>query len=218
MDTKSLGIKLNKSQKLWLSELVKFYFKREKPDLITLRIVLNDNLEESFDYRKFDYRLVRSDGIPTLLGIWYDHPNNSILNYVDKVIINIRDTLKRMPTIKRLEAKTIAEKINTKPEIVEMCFDLIFSIGGFASSDSSSSGKPGFEVLEIDNIDVVTNYLFYKDLDSIWKRFTEKPIKKIRIDEIISSNTQYQASKETISNTERQNFNFRRKRNRCLSV
>ena len=147
MDTKSLGIKLNKSQKLWLSELVKFYFKREKPDLITLRIVLNDNLEESFDYRKFDYRLVRSDGIPTLLGIWYDHPNNSILNYVDKVIINIRDTLKRMPTIKRLEAKTIAEKINTKPEIVEMCFDLIFSIGGFASSGSSSSGKPGFEVL-----------------------------------------------------------------------
>jgi hypothetical protein len=99
-----------------------------------------------------------------------------------------------------------------------MCFDLIFSIGGFASSGSSSSGKPGFEVLEIDNIDVVTNYLYYKDLDSIWKRFTEKPIKKIRIDEIISSNTQYQASKETISNTERQNFNFRRKRNRCLSV
>jgi hypothetical protein len=151
----------------------------QKPDLVALRIVLYENLEESFDFRKFDYRLVRNDGIPTLLGIWFDNPNNSILTYVDKVIINIRDTLKRIPTIKRLEAKAIAEKINTKPEIVEMCFDLIFSIGGFASSDSSSSGKPGFEVLEIDNIDVVTNYLYYKDLDSIWKRFTEKPIKKL---------------------------------------
>jgi|NGEPerStandDraft_6_1074524.scaffolds.fasta_scaffold09323_4 hypothetical protein len=77
MDTNSFGIKLNKSQKLWLSELVKFYFKREKPDLVALRIVLYENLEESFDFRKFDYRLVRNDGIPTLLGIWFDNPNNS---------------------------------------------------------------------------------------------------------------------------------------------
>jgi len=55
MSPDSFGIKLSKSQKLWLNELVKFYFEREKPDLIALRIALYENLEESFDFKTLDY-------------------------------------------------------------------------------------------------------------------------------------------------------------------
>lgn len=201
MEKDSFGIKLSRSQKIWLKEIIQLYFGREKPDLIALRIALNDKLDVAFDYRNFDFRLIRADGNPTLLGIWFDNPENIILPIVHRVILSIRDSLKLNPVTRRYEAKEIGKLINVKPEEVEICFDLIFSIGGFATSGSSSSGKLGFEVIEIDNIDVIINYLNYKDLNSIWKRYSEKIIKNIKSKEIISSDSQYQASKDTISNT-----------------
>jgi len=200
MNPDSFEIKLDKTQKLWLNEIVKFYFEREKPDLIALRIAVNDHLKESFDFRSFDFRLIRNDGVPTLFGIWFDNPEHKILITVHRVIETIRDSLKINPTIRRHEAKEIAKQINVKHEDVEMSFDLIFSIGGFATSGSSSSEKFGFEVIETDNVDVVINYLNYKNLNSIWKQFSEKTIKNIKSAEAPRS-SQTPSLKETVANT-----------------
>ena len=199
--TNSFGINLTESQKLWLKELVILYFEREKPDVIALRIALNDNLDALFDFRNFDFRLVRSDGVPTLFGIWFDNPKHSILTTVHKVIETIRDSLKINPTIRRFEAKEIAKQIKIKPEAVEMSLDLLFSIGGFATSGSSSSEKAGFDVIEVDDVDVIINYLNYKDLNSIWKRFGGKAKKSLKSTEITPKKLPEQFKNQTISNT-----------------
>ena len=120
---------------------------------------------------------------------------------VHKVIENIRDSLKINPTIRRYESKEIAKQIKIIPEEVEMSLDLIFSIGGFATSASSSSGKFGFDVIEIDDVDVVINYLNYKDLSSIWNRVGGRAKGSLKSAEITSKKSPEQLSNQTISNT-----------------
>lgn len=200
MNSQTFGIKLNQSQKLWLKEIVKYYFNKQKPDLIALRIILNDKLEEAFDFNKVDYRLIRSEGSPTLFGIWVDNPENPVILVVHKVIESIRDSIKANPTLRRFEAKEIASQINSQVDQIELCLDLIYSIGGFASSGSSSVGKFGLEVIEINNVDIVLSYLNYSNIESIWRKFGEKAIKNIKSADAVKG-TLLPSLKDTIANT-----------------
>ena len=152
MNPNSFGVNLTKSQKLWLSEVVRLYFEGKKPDLISIFITISDNLDESFDFMNFDNRLIRHDGAPTFFGIWVDNSEHEIIIIVHRVLETIRNNLKANPSIRRFVAKDIANQIKAKQEDVEMCFDLIFSIGGYANSGSRSTGKQGFEAIEIDNV------------------------------------------------------------------
>lgn len=166
-------VKLSKSQKIWLEEITKIYFERKKVDLIPLRVFLNDKLEKGFDYKNFDYRLIRQDSIPTLLGIWHVDPNHFIIQITDQVIKSIRDSIKATPSKRRFEAKEVADKINSDVSYVELSFELVSSIGGFWSGGSNTSGINGFQIIDIDNIDVIINYLNYTDLETLITKVSE---------------------------------------------
>ena len=69
MNQKTIFPKLSKSEKIWLEEIIKAYFKRVKIDMITLRVMLYNKLDKGFDYKKLNYSLIRNDTLPTLCSI-----------------------------------------------------------------------------------------------------------------------------------------------------
>jgi hypothetical protein len=77
--------RLSISERIWLKEIIKAYFKREKTDLITLCVKLSGKLKDDFDHAKINYKIIRNDTLPTLYSIAYVDPNNPILILADRV-------------------------------------------------------------------------------------------------------------------------------------
>lgn len=175
----SYSFKLSKSEKLWLQEIIKAYFKREKIDLITLRVRLSEKLENDFDHTKIDYKLIRNDTLPTLYSIEYIDPSNPILILADRVLTHIKELVKKNPSIRRFNSAELSSKLNYPGMDMDLCLELIYSVGLFFNSASGSSGKTfGYDSVEVDSIEYIKNILAYKDLKSI---FSRKPIKQSEV-------------------------------------
>jgi len=197
MTQSSSVLKLTKSENIWLEEIIKAYFKREKIDLITLRVKLFDKLEKDFDYKKLDYSLIRSDTLPTLSAIWLVDPQNPIIKTADNVIKYIRDFIVKNPTVRRFDSSEIASKLNYQSDDMDLCLELIYSLGGFFNSASGSSTRiNGFQNIEITSIESINKLLDYTDLESVLSKqlsIQKKSDKEIRREktspEIVISNT-----------------------------
>jgi hypothetical protein len=165
---KSNSFKLSKSEKLWLQEIVDAYFKREKIDLITLRVRLSDKLGDDFDHSKIDYKLIRNDTLPTLYSIGFIDPTNPILILADKVLKHIIELVKKDPSLRRFGSAELSAKLNYQGKDMDLCLELIYSVGLFFNSASGTSGKTfGYDFVEVDSVDYIKNILAYKDLKSI---------------------------------------------------
>lgn len=197
MTQSSSLLKLTRSENIWLEEIIKAYFKREKIDLMTLRVKLFDKLEKDFDYKKLDYSLIRSDTLPTLSAIWLVDPQNPIIKTADNVIKHIRGFIVENPTVRRFTSSEIAAKLNYQNDDMDLCLELIYSLGGFFNS---ASGSPtiinGYQTVDINSIESINNLFDYTDIESVLvKRLpdqekTEKEGRKDKtIPEIEISNT-----------------------------
>lgn len=168
----STTFKLSKSEKIWIQEIIKAYFKREKIDLITLRVRLSDRLENDFDHTKIDYKLIRNDTLPTLYSIRFIDPTNPIFNLADKVLKQIKELVKKDPSIRRFGSAELSSKLNYQGMDMDLCLELIYSVGLFFNSASGSSGKTfGYDSVEVTSVEYIKNILAYKDLKSVleWK-------------------------------------------------
>ncbi len=165
---KAIGLNLSQSEKIWLKEIIKAYFKREKIDPISLRIRLNQKLDKDFDSKKIDYALLTNEVKPTLLAIWLIDPDVPIIFISDKVLKYIKESLINHPEIRRFEAHAIASNLNYDPGDMELSFEMIYSLGLFFNSASSPTNSiNGFQSLEISNIESIKNILEFEDLENI---------------------------------------------------
>lgn len=200
MNSQVMKIILTPSQKIWLEEIVNAYFKREKTDLITLRVKLHNQLGKNFDHKKLDYSLVRGENLPTMFTLYLLNPDNPILLTADEVIKNIRKFLIEYPTFRRFSATEIATRLNYKGNDMDLCFELIYSLGLFFNGASGSSKINGYEVIEIGSIENVINILDYKNLVDLFpKQISEqkKSEESIRMEKAIPENE----LSNTIANT-----------------
>lgn len=197
MTQKTLFPKLSKSEKIWLEEIIKAYFRREKIDLFTLRVKLYDKLEKDFDYKKIDYYLTRNETLPTLSAVWQIEPDNPIIKTADKVIKYIRDFIIKNPTVRRFDSTEIASKLGYQLNDMDLCLELIYSLGEFFSSASSSSTIiNGYQVVEINTIESINKLLAYTNLVSTFsekifnqKKSVKEPLKDRSISKIENSST-----------------------------
>jgi len=170
------SIKLSKSEKIWLQEIIKAYFKREKIDLITLRVSLDDKLENDFDHTKIAYTLIWNETHPTLYAVWIIDPSNKILILADKVLKHIKELVKKDPSVRRFNCVQLASNLNYPQNDMDLCTELIYSTGLFFNSASSTSDRiNGYNQVEVTSIEYIKNILAYKDLKSI---FENKPFKQ----------------------------------------
>jgi len=162
-------VDLTPSEKIWLKEIIKAYFNREKIDPISLRIRLNDKLDKDFDNKKIDYSLIINETKPTLLTIRILEPNNSILKTADIVLKHIRDLIIKNPDIRRFDSTTISSSLNYESDDMDLCLELLYSLSMFFTSASSSSNiVNGFQSLESASFDSIKNLLEYDNLESIF--------------------------------------------------
>jgi hypothetical protein len=163
----SNSFKLSKSEKIWLKEIIKAYFRREKIDLITLRIRLSDKLGNDFDHTKLAYRLISNDTHPTLYSVWIIDPTNAILVLADKVLKHIKDLVKKDPSIRRFFSGKLSKDLDYTGTDMDLCLELIYSMSLYFNSASGSSDKTfGYNVVEVSSIDYIKNILAYKNLKS----------------------------------------------------
>jgi hypothetical protein len=168
MTQKTIFPKLSKSEKIWLEEIIKAYFKRVKIDLITLRVMLYNKLDKGFDYKKLNFRLTRNDTLPTLCSIWLVDPGNSVIKTSEQVIKYIREFIIENPTVRRITSSEIASNLNSSNVDMDLCLELIYSLGGFFNSASGSSTLiNGFQSVEITSIESINNLLAFTDLESV---------------------------------------------------
>jgi hypothetical protein len=192
--TGSNSIKLSKSEKIWLKEIIKAYFNREKIDLITLRIKLTDKLDNDFDHTKIPYSLITNNSIPTLFCVWLIDPTNQILVLADVVLKHIQLQIKKDPTLRRFRCIELASNLNYLQADMDLCIQLIYSLGQFFNSATSTIDRiNGFDQVEVTDIIYINNILQYKDLKSTFSKkpfknsepTSELSIKKIKSQEVI---------------------------------
>ncbi len=170
--------KLSKSEKIWLKELIKAYFKREKVDRIALRVKLNKELEKGFDYSKLDYYLVRNDTVPTLAAIWLVDRDNLMLKTAEEVIKYIKNAINENPNKRRFDTSEIETKLSYTRDDMDLCFELIYCLGGFFDSGSSSTSNVyGFQAIEATTIELVNNILEFDNLESVIVKLFPTPTK-----------------------------------------
>jgi hypothetical protein len=166
---------LSSSEKIWLQEILKAYFKREKIDLISLRIKLFDKLDKDFDHTKIPYTLITNNSLPTLYCVMLIDPTNKILVLADQVLKHIQFKIKQDPTLRRFNCIELASQLNYSQNDMDLCIQLIYSIGLFFNSASSTTDRiNGFNQVEVTEITFINNILQYKDLKSLFYR---KPFK-----------------------------------------
>lgn len=173
MTQKATFSKLSKSEKIWLQEIIKAYFNREKIDLITLRIKLTDKLDNDFDHTKIPYTLITNNSLPTLFCVWLIDPTNQILDLADVVLKHIQLQIKKDPTLRRFSCVELASNLNYLQADMDLCIQLIYSLGQFFNSATSTTDRiNGFDQVEVTDIIYINNILHYKDLKST---FGKKP-------------------------------------------
>lgn len=189
MTQKTVFPKLSKSEVIWLEEIIKAYFERVKIDLITLRVMLYNKLDKDFDYKKLNYPLVRNDTLPTLYSIWLVDPENSIIKTSEEVIKYIRDFIIKNPTVRRITSSEIASNLDYNDVDMDLCLELIYSLGGFFNSASgSSTTNNGYQSIEITSIESINNLLAFTDLESVLAKqlaVQRKSAKELRKDKVL---------------------------------
>jgi hypothetical protein len=157
--------KIPESDKIWIKEIIKNYFQRKKTDSISLLITLHDKLEKNFDPAKIDYRLLANDNIPTLPALLIVNPNNPIIELSNMVLWSIKKYLLDNQDIRRFEASDIAGKIGYTGDDMDLCFQLLFSLGKFFQSASTLGSKNfGYDFVEINSLENVRNILRFEDI------------------------------------------------------
>lgn len=170
------SIKLSKSEKIWLQEIIKAYFNRQKIDLITLRVSLDDKLENDFDHTKIAYTLIWNNTHPTLYSVWIIDPTNAILVLADKVLKHIKELVKKDPSVRRFRCVELSSNLNYPQNDMDLCIELIYSTGLFFNAASSTTDRiNGYDHVEVTSIEYIKNILAYKDLKSM---FEKKPFKQ----------------------------------------
>lgn len=195
--TNQSSIKLSKSEKIWLQEIIKAYFNRQKVDLITLRVSLSDKLDDDFDHTKIPYTLIINDTLPTLYCVWLFDPTNEILVLADKVLKHIKELIKKDPSLRRFSCVELSSNLNYPQKDMDLCIELIYSTGLFFNAASSSTDRiNGYNQVEATSIEYINNILTYKDLIST---FEKKPFKYTgHTTEISAKEPQYLTEKTDI--------------------
>jgi hypothetical protein len=171
IDSKSNSIKLSKSEKIWLQEIIKAYFNREKIDLISLRIKLFDKLDNDFDHTKIAYTLIKNDTLPTLYSVWIIDPTNSILVLANKVLKHIKELVKKDPSVRRFNCVELSSNFNYPQNDMDLCIELIYSTGLFFNAASPTTDRiNGYNHVEVTSIEYIKNILAYKDLKTIFEK------------------------------------------------
>lgn len=182
-------LSLTPSEEIWLKELIRVYFKREKTDQISLRIKLNDKLDKDFDSKKIDYSLITNDTKPTLFAIRIVEPDNPIIKTADNILKHIKDSLIKDPNIRRFDSNSISSRLDYKNDDMDLCLEMLYSLGMFfTSASSSSTAVNGFQSLESDSIETIKNILGYEDLESVFstKVFQIKSRENVQKEQIIA--------------------------------
>jgi hypothetical protein len=163
--------KLSEVEKLWLNEILKLNFL--KVDLKSLKVKLWNNITKDFEPAKIDNRLVRDNRL-TLIGLWYVDPNNALFNHVSKTIEIIKDLIIKNPGINRIKATETASLAGITLTDAEIVLMLIYDLGGFFGSVSSSNTNSRYGHIEAgfqQNDSAYDAFLKFESLEQSMEQF-----------------------------------------------
>ena len=175
-------IKLNKSEKIWVTHLWRKIKNNEKISYRILRIELYEKLPLGFDPAKIDNRVVQYGGVEiTLLGIHLIDPNYRIIEKANSVLEAIKQLLLKDKDAETedIEAQSIAESTNLSASDVGIVFKLIGEYGGFWSSSSSNKDYYGYKSINLGTErEAFERYLNFTSIEDVVNHYYKAKDKK----------------------------------------
>jgi hypothetical protein len=173
---------LNRSEKVWLSELVDTYLSGAPFDRVRIRVKLNKKLDPNFVSSQMDNRLfIRNDSTPSLWGIWHVDPNHRLLGLVDKVIRQIKKQLSEDSPKFEIDVETLSSSLGNTPGETVMALEQLTAMSDFWSGAQADPQTNKINKIYFNSESSVSRYLNYSDLDAVMKSYykVEKKSKKL---------------------------------------
>jgi hypothetical protein len=163
-------INLTDEQKLWISEILKYYLINKKPD--EGKILLNniDNFSPTFNSRDIDGHLYNNDPDKiNIYGIYCLDPNHQFIRQINAIIIHIKNVLVKEKVIPRtFTSEELSKELDIPEPQVKVCLKLSSEYYGYFNGFSNPTKEEiGISSVTVDGRDSIQLFRRYELISSL---------------------------------------------------